>query len=231
MTTQRALPLLIALLAGSATGVADSTWDRAVDIYEPNSGWESGRMEIITIQSNRRGVTKSSEHRIFKTILLDGKSRTELEYAEKDGADITEAELENNSSDPEDEGGPDLSDIFPNPFDPSIQDSVERSRIGDVSTAEGVSVIEYEFRVPIDDDRFFAGSAWLDPISGVPVQIDATIEPLPRFAHFLRFVIQFSNDAERWYPVELTMEAAGGMLFVYRRVDSTIRFSEHFRSP
>ena len=230
-TRKRALLWLISLLAGSAVGVADSTWDRAVEIYEPNSKWKSGRTEIITIQSNRRGVTKSSERRLFKTIFLDGRSRTELEYAEKDGTDITAAELENRSSDDQDDGGRDLSVIFPNPFDPSLQDSVQKSRIGDVSTAAGLSVIEYEFRVPIDEGQFFAGSVWLDPMTAVPLQIDATIEPLPRFAHFVRFVIEFSNDAERWYPVDLAIEAAGGALFVYRRVESTIRFSEHFRSP
>ena len=80
-----------------------------------------------------------------------------------------------------------------------------------------------------DDENEYVGTVWFDAETEVPVRIEATIEPLPRFADFVTFTADFNNNSVEWYITKIEIEGAGGLLFIYRRFKSSILFGNHFR--
>ena len=223
---------------------ADELWNRAVGQYAANSGWIAGRTDSLSQTFNKKGVLRSSERRIVRTVQGSGGNETEIVYVEKDGKDITEderrkSEEERKKREEERDGRNSENDSgdgnsrepgFPNPFDPDRQDAVVFERTGETVRDGDSLLIGYRFRVETGERSSYVGTAFLDSNTGVPVEIEATMDPLPRFAEFVRLSVRFENDGDRWYATRMELEGAGGWLFVYRRFKSVISFSDYFRS-
>jgi len=215
---------IIALLLCSASLSADPLWWTAVEVYRANERWVAGRTEIVTVERNRRGEEKNVERRVFVSQDLNGRVETRLVFAERNGADITESE----AGDPDENGeGANEGSPLPNPFDPDLQPAVSFSRTVGDAELQTSGHAAFAFRMK-HEDRTYAGTVWIDIDTGVPVALEATMDPLPRFVRFLHFEAEFENDPKRWYPKQVRFEGAGGFLVVYRHFESTMRFSRYF---
>ena len=217
----------VLLVVASLSAESDELWDRGVSLFEPNSKWIAGSTIIETTELDRRGNIKNHETRQMVTEQRDAGLRTILIRAEKNGDDITEIEK---SEEETREGSNDSSDdgAIPNPFDPSLQQSIEKKHRS-TEQLEGGRFHLYDFRMSGDDDNEYVGTVWFDAETEIPVRIEATIEPLPRFAHFVNLSAEFNNDSIEWYITDIEIEGAGGLLFIYRKFESSIHFANHFR--
>jgi hypothetical protein len=74
------------------------------------------------------------------------------------------------------------------------------------------------------------GTAWLAAASGVPVRLVYTLDPLPRFVTRFEVRETFAVVGELWALRSVEIEGDGRFLFVRRRVESRLEFSEYFRS-
>ena len=211
---------------------ADELWNRAVRQYTANTNWVAGRTESFSETYNKKGVLRSSERRIVQALPGSQGTETVILYVEKDGKDVTEEErkkaeegrrrAERNRD--EDDSG------FPNPFDPERQNAVVFECTGETVRDGDSLLIGYKFQLKTDETTSYVGTVLLDSTSGVPVEIEATMDPLPRFAEFIRLNVRFRNDGDRWYATRMELEGAGGWLFVYRHFKSVISFTDYFRS-
>jgi hypothetical protein len=231
--------LFFLLVSGIA--VADEWWSRAVASYEENRDWVAGRTDILTEEFGRRGQLRNTERRSYLTS-TDSPGASRLIYAEKNGEDITAQELAKSAAAREAErksANDDESDrsgdsggaaSLPNPFDPTLQDRVTYTRVSGSESGSDGARVAYDFRLVLNDESAYIGTAYFDPTTGVPVAVEASMETLPALAEFVRLEVEFENDASRWYAKRVTFEGAGGLLFVYRRVRSTLDFSEYARA-
>ena len=211
---------------------ADELWQKGIEQFKFNTGWVAGSTVITSEQFNKKGKLRSSEQRIFRALQTEAGVQSELISAYKNGKDITEEErrkAEEENAENEDENN-DEDSPFPNPFDPELQEVVTYRRTGQsINSGTDIVLIEYEFRMQIEPDSEYVGNVYLDSVTGVPVEFEATVEPLPRLTKFVRLAVRFQNDANRWFPVHMEFEGAGGWFFVYRHFKSTIEFTDYFR--
>ena len=246
------LLLTVGLLIVSTCIYADELWERAVLHFSKNTGWIAGTTEILTEHYNRKGEIRSTERRVNQSRIVPDGIETIVFYAEKNGEDITAEERRNadkqrqkrddeerkmrareigsdqsgESADPESES----ESGFPNPFDPDRKDTVSYAQNGRSLVVEGASLIGYDFQMQADEKtNYIVGTVFIDPGSAVPVEIDATMEPLPRFASSARLFVRYNNDTERWHAMYMEIEGAGGWLLIYRHIKSTITFSDYFQ--
>jgi hypothetical protein len=80
------------------------------------------------------------------------------------------------------------------PFDPDVQDKLER-KSGRLIFAEGKMLWEYEFRLPIDRNRNFAGKARVDN-DGRPYDFSFTLSPKPFYLDIMDIHITFGAVRE-----------------------------------
>lgn len=238
----RKLLILLAVIAASPAAGADELWNRAVSLFSTNSGWTAGRTEVVSENFNRKGALRSVERRITRSRLESDGMKTEILFVEKDGVDITaeareKAEQQRLAQDEEDKAQHEASESeaesdsgFPNPFDPNRQNVVEYQRNGKTLRVDGVSLVGFDFRMQVEEETFYLGAVFLDPDSGTPVELEATMEPLPRFADFVRIYVQFNNDDERWHVNFMEIEGAGSWLLIHRHFKSSISLSDYFRA-
>ena len=68
--------------------------------------------------------------------------------------------------------------------------------------------------------------------SGAPVKTSASIEPLPGFVDVFQITQVFDTDSDgRWFMTRMEFVAEGNILFVRRRIESELQFSEYFLPP
>ncbi|MBT3272033.1 MAG: hypothetical protein HN368_02675 [Spirochaetales bacterium] len=234
--------ILLALLIAPLPAGADELWNRAVARFSMNSGWIAGKTEVVSENYNRKGKLKSIERRFTRSRPQSGGAETEILFVEKDGVDVTAEEREkaekerieqneeDRTQDENSESGSGSDTGFPNPFDPNRQDVVEYQRNGKTLRVDGVSLVGFDFSMQVEEETVYVGVAFLDPDTGTPVELEATMDPLPRFADFVRLYVQFNNERDRWHANYIEIEGAGGWLLIYRHFKSSISFSDYFRA-
>jgi len=237
-----------ALIVGFAALVAmvapaNSLWENAVDLFDAYGDLVPGHMEVRFDQYNGRGQLVTSDRSTI-AIWVDetGETQSRIISAERDGEDVTEERREDPSSgappfggrpgDGEEEDDNAFAGLGRSPFDPDEQDRVTITRVGTVDVVEGVRSQEFEFVHRTTDRAANAGTAWLDAETGEPVLLRLTIEPLPRFVSEFEMEQYFARDEHgQWVVQRLEFVGAGQILFLQRRVESRLIFSEYFRSP
>jgi hypothetical protein len=94
------------------------------------------------------------------------------------------------------------------PFDPDVQDRLERGP-GTRVLAEGAALWQYEFRLPMNEDRSIVGTArvWED---GRPCDVRYTLDPLPWFLDIIEMHLVFDTEAELplFHTVDYKYEAS-----------------------
>jgi len=236
-----ALLFALGLLVGSAAQ-ANSLWDDAVSLFDSYGDLIPGHMEVAFDQYNGRGELVTSDRSTI-AIWTDetGETQSRVISAERNGEDVTEERRDDPSSGAPPFGGPPDDDeeqsdnafagLARSPFDPEEQDHVTITNIGPVEIVEGVRSQVFEFRHQTSDRASNTGTAWLDTETGEPVLLRLSIEPLPRFISEFEMEQYFARDEQgRWVVRRLEFVGAGRILFLQRRIESRLIFSEYFRS-
>jgi hypothetical protein len=208
---------------------ADVLWRKAVTLYERNDDWVPGRMRIRTEELRKDGTVKSVEESVVAlSVGRDGDVATEYVSVTKDGKDVTESRNRNpNRGD----GGGGIT-TQASPFDPELSDNVKARRAPGTRTLEGREMAEYHFTLAREDEPDVIGTAWIDVRTGAPYRVSSTVDPLPRFVSSLEIRIDYEYTLDqKWYPVKITFQGAGTILFVKKAYRSTMRLSNHFRAP
>jgi hypothetical protein len=231
--------LLVLTIALAPTLWATSLWEQAVELYGTYSDLTPGRMEIRFDQYNGRGKLVTSE---VSEIELwqngDGELQTRVVSATRNGEDVTEKRRENpgsgappfgGSTDNDDDGA--FAGLQRSPFDPSEQARVRTTDLGTTALVDGIRAREFSYVHTTGPDSATRGTAWISLDGGVPLRLYATIEPLPGFIDEFALRQRFDTDEQgRWILRELEFDGAGNVLFIRRRIESRLIFSEYFRS-
>jgi len=232
------MALLLVISAVAAT--SGELWDRAVDLYDAYGDLLPGQMSVRFDQYNGRGKLVSSERSVIELeIGPSGEVEGRTTYASKDGEDITEERRnEPVSGAPFGGGGGNEQSDSPfgglqkSPFDPSEQARVTVIDTGRSEVIDGVPTRVHLFQHSTGGENMTTGTVWIAEEAGAPVRLTASIEPLPGFIDVFQIIQTFDTDGEgRWFMTRMQFVAEGNILFVRRRVESELEFSEYFLAP
>ena len=238
--TARIASVALLLLFTAVATMAGELWDRAVDLYDMYGDMLPGRMSVRFDQYNGRGKLVSSElSEIEVAIGPSGEVESRITYASKNGEDITEERQDNAGSGGPFGGGGDegesnspFAGLQKSPFDPLEQDSVTVTDTGRLETVNGVRTQIHLFEHSTGGVNVTTGTVWIALETGEPVRLAAGIEPLPGFIHLFQIIQTFETDSNgKWYMNRMEFIAEGNILFVKRRLESELRFSEYFLPP
>lgn len=238
----RLTAILLLLLAPALVLPATPLWERAVELYRSYGDLVPGRMEIRFDQYNGRGkLVATEESEIDIWVDADGEVQSRVIRATKDGEDVTEERRENpraggppfgggpGDSQEDDEGA--FAGLQRSPFDPLEQANVRIVDVGPAALVNGVRAQAFEYEHRTGPEAVTRGTAWLSVDTGEPVRLDATVEPLPSFVREFVLRQHFDRDDEgRWIVRELEFDGAGRFLFLERRIESRLVFSDYFPS-
>ena len=233
---------LLFLLLPSLAFPATPLWERAVELYGSYDDLVPGRMEIRFDQYNGRGkLVTTEESEIDIWVDESGEVQSRIVRATKDGDDVTEERRENPRSgappfgggpgNEEEDGGGAFSGLQRSPFDPLEQTNVRIVDAGPTVILDGVPAQPFEYEHETGPDSITRGTAWLSVETGEPIRVHATIEPLPSFVRDFALRQRFDRDEEgRLIVRELEFDGVGRILFLERRIESRLIFSDYFRS-
>ena len=233
--------------AGASGEPADPSglWQKALTVFQKNSDLYPHKMEVSSELLDRRGRPEIVSKFHFDIIYDEqGKSRTELTRATKNGQDIsaeTKKQIVSSNAEPEKPGAKKLeaftfsmSDV---PFNPDRRRyTAARARPEkQVLFDRTCQRFDFSFKANMvrkDTTRkmTWVGMAWLEEGSGIPFKLEFSIEPLPKNVNSLWTIYQYeSNAAGDWLLKEITVQGQGGFLFIKKGFRSITRFSDYRR--
>jgi hypothetical protein len=119
---------------------------------------------------------------------------------------------------------------FKHPFAPECQDRVEAERTGETRTVRGRPCAGFRWVLEQAEGKVFSGTAWLEQDTGVPVEIQFEVVPLPdRVDALLTRIVYQSSPSGHWYEKEMHIEATGSFLFWTKHIDTSMVFSGHWK--
>jgi hypothetical protein len=213
------------------TNKMDLLWQNAVKLAGDNRGLIAGRMIVQSVIMDDNGKTnKVNELEIRVNTNKDGYLQPEMTKFIENGKDITEAkkkeinEAKNNHS-----GnariGFSMEDM--NPFLPGLQSNITIIRIT-ADTDTNISVYDYIRTINNNKVKTQTGRAWLDKITGVPIKIIFTIDPLPPFVTRMTNAVFYKTGKKmEWYPDKMVIEGSGGFLFYKVNMVSITQFDDY----
>ncbi len=218
---------------------ADSLWSAAVSHFEQNRDVYASRMQTESAEFDGRGVRRSHrEIEVAVSVTDTGEFASRLLRAREDGRELDPASLETGNplfgSDAQDAGNEgraaSMAAVEQSPFDPLIQNTVSFVRVGTARAPGGSPAVEYRY-TQTGAEHTISGTAWLNPQTGHPIALRASVTPLPRFVREMTVEQDFAVNDAGWFTTEVRVRADGGFLFVRRTVHVDLRFMDHRRSP
>jgi len=231
----------------SAGNNGKDLWKRAVAVAENNQHWVPGRLVSHIKMLSRKGRVKDHIETWLKLEENeDGRIVASLEKHIKNGVDETEkrrerffeaqkkreAERKEEDDDSENRGGYAIG-LQDHPFAAESQDAVSFQLLKtSVSVAgKACSLFTYEQKLKGPKAIVRTGKVWIHRETGIPVQQEFTLDPLPsRVKRFTQRIVYHSDSADAWYPETLEIDGVGGFLFIKKYFQSRVAFSRYFHS-
>ena len=189
---KHALALLATLffilpLCAQEVNLQDSLWQKAVALSRANEDWAPGLLVVRMEMLDGRGSAQSTEETWLKMSLgPDGKIKEDLIKQVKDGP---ETKVEARAGEGKKKGEKKETSISvssnDNPFSPKVQGNVSAKRTVQSKIILGKPCAGYEFKLSTKEGKTLSGTAWLEDPTGIPLEIQYTVRPLP--AHVQRF--------------------------------------------
>jgi hypothetical protein len=226
-------------LCAQKTSIQDSLWQKAVTLSGANEDWVPGLLVVRMEMLDGRGSTQNTEETWLKMSLgPDGKIKKDLIKQVKDGKvkDGPETKVEARSGDGKKKGekkGTSISvSSSDNPFSPKVQGNVSAKRTAQLKTILGKPCAGYEFKLSTKEGETVSGTAWLEDPTGIPLEIQYSVRPLPAHVQRLSTLVRYETTPEgAWRPREMVMEGSGGFLFIKKAYRGVIRFSDYWKCP
>jgi hypothetical protein len=219
-------------------------WQKALNIYRSNQDWYPERISILSEVLDRHEQPYSVTQLDFSLRLdADGRMRTELTRALKNGEDTTEkmrAKVEIRSPqdgmDPEKEESYSVS-ISDSPFNPERQGFVTVQANGERRILFGHACRRFDFsyrtsifRKGQAEELTWIGMAWLEEGSGMPVKLEFSLDPMPRRIRSLWTIYLYDTaQPDKWVVNKVKITGHGGFLFIKKYFRSTTIFSQYRR--
>ncbi|MBL8955888.1 MAG: hypothetical protein JNK82_34255 [Myxococcaceae bacterium] len=175
------------------------------------------RIDAVVRDLDGSGKVKSTTTSKLEQTRVGGKLKTKVLAATKDGADNLEDEKKRAAEADE------KNERTESPFAPRNQGKYRFRRIGPTDT--GLLMIGFEpkgARVP----EVLEGIAYVDEKAGEVVKQVMTPSKLPMFADEVKMELEYETQTEAGRAVsKFVLAGAGGVLFVKRKGDLTMRFT------
>lgn len=215
----------------------DPLWKGAVAIATASKGWRPTRTVSRTEDLAKDGRVRSVEEVTFAYLAGDAEPKPELVRFLRDGVDVTEKERvklaaqQKEAARKKKGGGRGVTfGVGGTPFDADRQAAVSYRRTPERRTIDGRPCQAYEYSRSDPAGGRFVGTAFLDELTGAPVSLRESPDPLPRFADKLRVELSFVfKGPGEWYPTRVHVEGSGGLLFIRKSIRSTIELLEFRR--
>jgi hypothetical protein len=229
---------LILPLSAQEAGLQDSLWQKAVTLSGGNEDWVPGFLVVRMEMLDGRGNAQSTEETWLKMSLgPDGKIKKDLIKQEKDGKvkDGPEMKVEARSGEGKKKGERTKTSVSissDNPFSSKVQGNVSAKRTDQPKTILGKPCAGYEFKLSMKEGKTLSGTAWLEDPTGIPLEIQYTVRPLPAHVQRLSTLVRYETTPEgAWRPREMVLEGSGGFLFIKKAYRGVIRFSDYWKCP
>ena len=223
--------LALSLPLAAAAAPDDSLWAKAVEAASRAKEWSPGEMRLAIEMADDRGkVLETWDNQYRLSTGADGAVRTEVVSAIHNGKDETQKEREaqaRRDRDARTNDAPPVSGFGDDPFDPSVQGSLEIHRLDGTRAIAGMTCVGFAFILSKHAGASVEGNAWLDAATGLPVEVVSSPNPLPRGAHEIATVVRYT----RGLVSEVLVEGSGSLLFFKRRFSSVVTLSGWFRKP
>lgn len=222
------LALASAALAGAAP--ADLLWLKAVESASRVREWSPGEMRLaMEMADDKRKVLETWDYR-YRLSAGEGEGvQTEVVSAFHNGKDETQKEREAQAKrerDAKPDGGADWTAYLDDPFAPAMQDAVDIRPLAGTSVIAGTTCAAFTFTLSKPKNMAVAGTAWLDAVTGLPVELVSSPKPLPRAVHDLVTTVRYADG----FVSEVRIEGSGSLLFFKRRFVSVVTLGGWFRS-
>ncbi|GEM_PF-6573995 len=186
----------------------DALWLKAVQNAENNASWCPGAIiEKETVFDNNGSIIEVSEM-YFTVTAISGNLSISLNKAYRDGADVTEQQIEKAAS-------MDIDALFlehnANLFRRAEQNKITSSNTHIVDTINDRVCNKYTYRLS-DKNQLFSGTTWLDTATGTPSTLILTMQSVPytegnlTMTGFTETFIYSTSTNGSWYPVHDTTE-------------------------
>lgn len=231
---------IILPLCAQEVNLQDPLWQKAVALSRANEDWVPGLLVVRMEMLDGQGKAQSTEETWVKLSLgPDGKIKEERVKQVKDGKvkDSPEVKVEARAGQGEKKGGGKRSSYSvnssDNPFSPKVQGGVSAKRIAQPKTILGRPCAGYEFTLTAKEgkaEKTLSGTAWLEDPTGIPLEVQYTVRPLPAHVQRLSNLVRYETTPEgAWRPREMVMEGRGGFLFIKKAYRGVIRFSDYWK--
>lgn len=229
----RQAPFILSLLVlfspifYASAAPTDPLWRKAVELADQNRTWVPGLVIVkASVFDGSGGLRDSYEYWSKQTASADGTVKNETLVSLKNGQPIAPGKKR-----PRSERSRSMPRFDTHAFLPQEQQRVIAVRTGEARTFEGVPCVAFRFtHKPAESKVALSGTAWLDEVTGRPMFVQLSPNPLPPFVRNLLFTVSFpALNGEEWYPSELRIEGAGGIAFFKRSFNSTLAFSDYWK--
>lgn len=231
--------------APAAASPADPLWRKAVKIAgaSEEAGVYPSHVRVFTRVYKSRNRLDSTNEVIYNVHRdSSGENHLELVKMTEDGKDRTaEARAEEKKAErkrkaknikgKKDDQSVSISLNF-HPFSPEAQRKVEAHRLRE-EELEGRKAILFSFTFRQKNAReMIRGKAWLEAVTGVPLKVVSSPDPLPKHVKSMKTTVIFRvDDKGRWIAEHSLIEARGSFLFISRDVVTRVTFSKYREKP
>ena len=164
-------------------------------------------------RATHTAVSKLKQRRV------NGKLQTTVLWATKDGEDALEDEKKRAAEQDA------KNERTESPFAPRNQSKYRFKNLGPVTGAEGQLLLSFEPKGE-KAPEVLEGAAFVDEKAGEVVKLVMKPSKLPMFADSMRMELEYENRTDAGRNIsKFVLAGAGGILFIKRQGDLTLRFS------
>lgn len=199
--------------------ISDPLWDKALDWVERFEDVNPDEMVTESLFLNKKGEITKRELRKYRYDRNGEESF--LYYAETDGEDISQQEIEKEKKKDQAE----KSSFNDSPFDRDLQERLELKRLSKNVSQSGQELAIYQYKLSIPDEKFdLTGKIWLDAEEGYPVRQEFTLDPIPKLINKFSGEVIFKQTKSFWGLVKFEMNIDAGALMIRQRIHNTTSF-------
>ena len=237
-TLQWVLAVIFGGIAGNFSGPAMGAelWDRAVTVLAESAGYAPGYIVTDMRMTDKKGeVTQTSLMEMKISQGEDGAIQQEIIKMVADGEDQTEkakADMarEEAGQDNSDKDGHSMSlSVGGHVWEKDKQDKVTVTELPETREIHGRQVKGFRFEDRSNEEKTTTGTAWIDPVSGYPVEAVFTEEPLPTGVKEMTFTARYTVRDGLWQMQEMETKGAAGFLIFKRNFVSNMKFDNYFK--
>lgn len=220
------------LCATAAFSQADSLWRCAVELADRSRNLTPQtivtRVELLKSQGE---VDHSQEVHLRVSYDENGDPHVQVTKATEDGQDATEKMRERFAARDSSRNGGRRGSFWRSdlgPLEPSRQDSVRVTPLGESKTIDGKACVGYRFELDQRGGGVLRGELWIDKVTAAPLLMTSTPDPLPKRVKRLNTTVRYGQGPDGLPVVtEIVTEGEAGFLFIKKRFRSVLSFSDY----